>query len=186
MAIDPVKLSKTMAHALRHAPEDYGLCLDAEGWVELEDLLAALRRRRRAFAALEAGQVAAVLAGSEKKRFEIVGSRIRALYAHSLKTRIEKTPAAPPEVLYHGTTRRAAPVIERDGLRPMDRQYVHLSLDQATARTVGRRRDPEPVILEVQAGEAHRAGVVFYLGHEEIWLADPIPARYLARLEEDS
>jgi len=53
----------------------------------------------------------------------------------------------------------------------------------ATARTVGCRRDPEPVILAVRAGEAHRGGVVFYLGHEEIWLADPVPARYLTRLE---
>jgi putative RNA 2'-phosphotransferase len=39
--IDPKQLSKTLAHALRHAPEEYNLTLDPEGWVGLDDLLAA-------------------------------------------------------------------------------------------------------------------------------------------------
>jgi putative RNA 2'-phosphotransferase len=184
MRIDREKLSKTMAHALRHAPEVYDLHLDAEGWVELEDLLRSLRARRRAWNDLESHHIEDLLAHADKKRFELRDGRIRALYAHSLPTRITKQPAPPPEVLFHGTTRQAAPAIERDGLRPMDRQYVHLSLDVATARTVGLRRDPEPVILRVRAGEAHREGVIFYPGHEEIWLSEPIPARYVERLEE--
>jgi len=29
-----IRLSKTISHALRHKPEEYGLILDAEGWVE--------------------------------------------------------------------------------------------------------------------------------------------------------
>jgi putative RNA 2'-phosphotransferase len=43
---DLVKLSKTMAHALRHAPEAYGLTLDADGWVAIEALIAGLQRRK--------------------------------------------------------------------------------------------------------------------------------------------
>jgi putative RNA 2'-phosphotransferase len=30
---DNVKLSKAVSQALRHAPEEYGLSLDEEGWV---------------------------------------------------------------------------------------------------------------------------------------------------------
>ena len=43
----------------------------------------------------------------------------------------------------------------------MNRQYVHLSADQATAQKVGARHAPTPVILEIRAAEAHQAGVRF-------------------------
>src|SRR5947209_10411353 len=35
------RLSKTISHALRHKPADYGLTLDSEGWVPVPALLAA-------------------------------------------------------------------------------------------------------------------------------------------------
>jgi putative RNA 2'-phosphotransferase len=41
-----VQLSRTMSYALRHNPADFGLTLDAEGWVPVQDLLTALHRRR--------------------------------------------------------------------------------------------------------------------------------------------
>ena len=37
------KLSKEVSYALRHHPEEYGLVLDAEGWVALDMLVDALR-----------------------------------------------------------------------------------------------------------------------------------------------
>ena len=40
-----VKLSKTISHALRHKPEEYGLTLDSEGWVPIQELLHALGQR---------------------------------------------------------------------------------------------------------------------------------------------
>lgn len=43
---DHERLGRTVAHALRHAPEAYGLELDSAGWADLEVLLAALRDRR--------------------------------------------------------------------------------------------------------------------------------------------
>ncbi len=35
-----VQLSRTMSYALRHHPESFGLVLDSEGWVPVDDLLA--------------------------------------------------------------------------------------------------------------------------------------------------
>jgi len=37
--MDYSKLSKEVAYALRHAPWEYGLELDAEGWVDINQLL---------------------------------------------------------------------------------------------------------------------------------------------------
>ncbi len=63
----------------------------------------------------------------------------------------------------------------------MQRQYVHLSTDQDTARSVGQRRAETPVILVVRAREAYAAGVQFYLGNEDIWLSDPVPPEFIER-----
>ena len=37
-------ISRVLSHALRHDPGYYGLTLDPEGWVDLKDMVGALRR----------------------------------------------------------------------------------------------------------------------------------------------
>src|SRR5581483_4703034 len=66
-----VKLSKTISHALRHKPGDYGLRLDAEGWVPIDELLGALRRRRDAWRQISLADLERIMAESEKQRFEV-------------------------------------------------------------------------------------------------------------------
>ena len=44
---------------------------------------------------------------------------------------------------------------------------------------MGSRRG-KPVLLNVDAGKAHRDGVRFYRANESFWLADSIPPIYLA------
>lgn len=174
------RLSKTISHALRHRPEDYGLTLDAEGWVKVDDLLAALRRRLGPRRTVGLADIEAIMAESEKQRFELRDGKIRAFYGHSTPTKIEREAVTPPAMLYHGTTPEAAQAILREGLRSMKRQYVHLSTNERTARTVGLRRSGKPVILRIAALEAHRQGVRFYLGNEDIWMADPIPPTFIS------
>ena len=179
MPIDDVRLSRVTSHALRHQPARYGLALDGEGWVDVADLLAALRRHRREWAGLARVDLERMIARSDKPRFELQGERIRARYGHSVPVEAARSPVPPPELLYHGTTPEAAARILGDGLRPMRRQFVHLSADEPSARAVGRRRTPRPVVLTVRAGEAQAAGVRFYEGGPGIWLADHVPARFI-------
>jgi putative RNA 2'-phosphotransferase len=173
-----VRLSKTISRALRHAPEEYGLTLDKEGWVAVADLLRALHSHNR-WSRVSEDDLAAIMAQSDKQRFEIRDDRIRAYYGHSILERVERETTVPPEILYHGTTAQAAAAIRVEGLKPMKRQHVHLSADQQTARIVALRRTGQPVILRVAAGEAHQKGIKFYLGNESIWLADTIPAQFI-------
>jgi putative RNA 2'-phosphotransferase len=177
--MDYVKLSKTISHALRHAPEEYGLTLDAQGWTPVETLLAALRHREY-WKSLSEADLHAVQAANAKQRFEIAGGRIRALYGHSIAEKIEKLPQTPPALLYHGTVESAVAAIQRDGLQPMRRQYVHLSEDVATAEQVGARRRGRVRIFAVQALAAHEAGVAFYGEQNGVWLAEAIPAQFLS------
>jgi putative RNA 2'-phosphotransferase len=178
--MDYVKLSKAASHALRHAPEEYGLKLDEGGWIEVSAFLDALKSRTCEWAGITAADLETMIQRSAKQRHEITGARIRALYGHSTHERIAKEAKRPPELLYHGTDPTAAAAILVEGLKPMGRQYVHLSLDLGTAREVGKRKDKEPVILTVRAAEAFDAGVAFYMGNQNVWLADHIPSRFIA------
>jgi putative RNA 2'-phosphotransferase len=61
----------------------------------------------------------------------------------------------------------------------MGRQYVHLSTTLDMALEVGRRKDPRPVIVTVDAGSAADAGITFFAGNDRVWLADAVPPGFL-------
>lgn len=177
-----IKLSKTMAHALRHAPQNYGLTLDEEGWTDVEDLIKGLKAHSKRFKDVNIKDLQTVIESSNKKRFEIKDGKIRATYGHSLPSKIKKKPAVPPEILYHGTTSKAAKSILESGLKPMGRQYVHLSLDKKSAYQVGLRRTQKPVILKILARRAYENNINFYKEKDGIWLSDFIPAEFIRKL----
>ncbi len=175
------RLSRTISHALRHKPEEYGLVLDHEGWVDVRDLLTALQKRRSAWRQVGEAELGALMTAAEKQRFELRDGRIRAFYGHSVAERIERVAAIPPELLYHGTTPQAAATIRVEGLKPMQRQYVHLAADEPTARVVALRRTDQPVILHIAALRAHQQGFTFYLGNENVWLVDALPPEFMLK-----
>ena len=172
-------LSKTISHALRHQPWLYELELDEEGWVSLESLLSSLRKEKAEWSDLTQADLAKMIALSDKKRHEIHNGKIRAIYGHSLPGKLVKTLAEPPVLLYHGTTVEAVKIIRVEGLKPMKRQYVHLSVDTETAKKVGRRKTKQPVILTVQSSDAYREGLRFYRGNDCVWLADFVLPKFI-------
>lgn len=179
MSIGDAELSRAVSHALRHEPWVYELELDEQGWVPLSQLVAALAERGGTWAGVDEDAVRGMVARSDKKRHEVAADRVRASYGHSVPARIRLQAGDPPARLFHGTSPEAAVVIARDGLRPMARQYVHLSSDVETAMSVGARKSGSPVLLEVDTRRAAGEGVVFYRGNDRVWLADHVPASCL-------
>lgn len=175
------ELSKEISYALRHAPWEYELEMNEEGWVPVDQLLDALHRTKKWSNICEA-DLSEMIEKSEKKRHELVGGKIRAFYGHSLQMKILKEDKMPPNVLYHGTARRFVESISKNGLLPQSRQYVHLSQDIETAENVGKRHDDKPCILIIDAKTAWNDGIKFYFGNEKVWLADAIPSRYIKKM----
>lgn len=174
-------LSKEISYALRHAPWEYELEMDEEGWVPVGQLLDALHRTDRWSNICEADLIE-MIEKSEKKRHELIDGKIRAFYGHSTPIKILKEEKMPPDFLYHGTARRFVESIRENGLLPQRRQYVHLSQDIETAEKVGSRHDNKPCILIIDAQKAWNEGIKFYLGNEKVWLADTIPSRYIKEM----
>ena len=183
------KISKMASYALRHNPSEFGLVLDSEGWVEVGDLIKELNKKDSTLDVTVAS-LCYIIDNSEKKRFEISDNKIRATYGHSIEQKIEYTPQKPPTVLYHGTTHQAYREIAGlfgKGLKPMERQYVHLSSDIKTAITVGKRRDPNPIVFAINARMMYDDGIKFYhTGNDTTWLCDSVPKHYIINEREAS
>lgn len=180
-----VALSRTVSHALRHEPWLYELELDEEGWAPVDQLLFALREGSAELASLDRTSLEQRLARSPKKRHEISGDRIRALYGHSVPGKVAKTPADPPAILFHGTAPGVWSLVQDEGLLPMGRQFVHLSVDTGTAKAVGRRKASDALVLQVDARAAASAGVPFYQGNDLVWLADKVPREFVSLAGSD-
>jgi putative RNA 2'-phosphotransferase len=176
------KLSKAVSHALRHEPWIYELELDPDGWVNIDQLLDALRPEEKDWLDLSIDDLHKMIALSDKKRHEIENDRIRAIYGHSIPEKIIKELATPPVKLFHGTSPASISEIMRSGLRPMKRQYVHMSVLREDAEMVGKRKTNMPVILEINSNGASKSGVKFYKGNDKIWLADSIPAEFIIKV----
>ena len=175
-----IKISKFLSYHLRHRPDLLGLELAAGGWVEVDKLLIAAKKRGFAFTLAELRQV---VAENDKQRFSFnrKGDSIRANQRHSAQVDLELATAIPPDILYHGTHQKAVAQIKKQGLKKMQRHHVHLSADLKTAIKVGARRG-FPVIFQIDASAMSMAGHVFYCSENRVWLTEVVPSRYLTLL----
>lgn len=86
-----VKVSKYLSKHLRHSPHRIGLTLDANGWVEIDALLAAAAAHRFPFTRAELDHVVTV---NDKQRFAIEGDR--SARARATPSRSTSTCPRPP------------------------------------------------------------------------------------------
>ena len=177
--IDPRLLkgvSKFLSFVLRHKPEAIGLELDAEGWANIDDIIARMERPVARDVILE------VVRQNDKQRFALSadGQDIRANQGHSISVDLGLDPVRPPDVLFHGTATRFLDAILDQGVLPKNRQYVHLSADRETALKVGQRHG-KPVVLEVRAEAMFEGGQMFYQAKNGVWLTGPVQPEFLEK-----
>lgn len=175
-----VRLSKLVSGILRHFPGFAGLSLGEDGFVELRDLVEAIKKWRRGdYSWVTEGHVVAIAELDPKGRFEIRGGRIRARYGHSIKVRIEYETARDVSSLYHGTQAERLAHIMREGLKPLKRLYVHLTPSLEDAWENARGRSDRPVVLVVDARRMVRDGIPVYEASRAVYLAPCVPPRYI-------
>ncbi|MCD6529403.1 RNA 2'-phosphotransferase [Candidatus Bathyarchaeota archaeon] len=168
-----------MSYLLRHNPE--GLRIDRYGFVDLDELYRKLKERF----SIDKSFIYRIVEKGEKKRFEIVENKIRALYGHTIPVEIELKEDKNTKVFYHGTTSEAVFKILKSGLKPMKRLWVHLSPSVEIARDVGLRRTRKPVILKVNAEAARKDGIKFYKATDKVYLCSFVPPKYIEIVGEN-
>lgn len=130
---DYLKLGKYWAYILRHKPDELKIKLDDEDFVCMNILISAINKKGVLTDLIKREDINFVVNNDDKGRFEIKNGKMMALYGHSLENEIKMDKVMPPDILYHGTTNKALRLIMSKGLKPMRRQYVHLSKDIDTA-----------------------------------------------------
>ncbi len=177
MKRNEIKISKFLSLVLRHKPEVIGLGVDDNGWADVEELIRKANSHGRN---IDMETLRMVVETNDKQRFSFSGdrARIRANQGHSIEVDLGLEAVQPPEILFHGTARRFLDAIMRQGLKRGGRQYVHLSGDRETARTVGVRHG-KPAIVTVGSQAMHRDGLTFHLSENGVWMTEFVPPKYL-------
>lgn len=165
--------SKALSKALRHDPSIVGETFQENGYIPVEPVLKRLKLTRE--------ELDIIVAQDSKGRYAYNGDRtlIRAVQGHSAAVKIDLQRTTPPAVLYHGTMERVLDPIMAQGLKPMRRQYVHLSSTVDTASNVAARRRGGTVILEIDARAMAKDGVEFFLSENGVWLTKAVPPKYI-------
>ncbi len=175
------KISVKLSFLLRHCKNPVYIELDG-GWAVADVIIDVLREK---YPEMNRQILDEIVATDNKTRYSYneKGDKIRANQGHSIPgVRIEMAKPEPPELLYHGTARRFLQKVLEEGLRPMSRQYVHISTDIETAVMVGSRHG-EPVVLAIRAKDFVADGNKLWLSANGVWQAKGVPPEYFSVLE---
>lgn len=126
---------KFIAFILRHHPEAIGMKLDEHGWARTEDLIAGIAKSRP----FDMQMLEEIVRTDSKQRYSFNEDKtlIRANQGHSIPVDVELEQKTPPDVLWHGTGEKYVESINRIGLIPKSRLYVHLSKDYEDCQNSG-------------------------------------------------
>ena len=176
-------LGRSMAGVLRHFPDRYSLQVDKNGWIDLRDFIDALQSRNRRLRFLKPHHVVGLIETDPKGRYQFRDGRIRATYGHTIDVELDLPTENIPDVLFYPTTEEALGDLQAGGLKPADRKMVHLSRTYEAALEAGRVRNPNPVIVEIDATAARAAGHVIMKAGKTVFLTKEVPGEFLHRAE---
>lgn len=130
------KLSKFLVYLCRHGASNWEVDCDMDGWLQVADVL-----KLRPILGFRPADVTRVVNDVAGNRLELNINRtaIRAVQGHSLPIRDDGYVRVTldddtPELLVHGTNDAGWLSIQEQGLKPMQRQHVHLARDENSVR----------------------------------------------------
>lgn len=168
---DLVSRGKQLSFLLRH---DKNYKFDEHGYRTVQDLI-----DNYGYSIEELDDIVET---NDKKRYEYNEDKslIRARQGHSVNVNVDLKEMVPPDILYHGTTTRFYSDILKDGIKKMNRQYVHLSDNYTTAVSVGSRHG-SAIVLTIDAKKMTNDGCKFYLSNNGVWLTDYVKPDYILK-----
>jgi putative RNA 2'-phosphotransferase len=162
-----------LAYMLGRRPDEFGLVPDAEGFVKTKELLKALHEEED-WGYVNESHLREVQLTVPEPPVELEAERIRAHRREPFPD--ASAPERPPKLLYAAVRRRAYPHVHANGIDPSSHSQVVLTRQREHAERLGRRIDPDAVILTVKVRTAEDQGVAFARFGEHLFLADHIPA----------
>lgn len=175
------ELSKFISLILRHKPSATNIELDEHGWANVDELITGINQvdsRNN----MDMEKLEEIVRTDNKQRYSFNEDKtlIRANQGHSIPVDVELQEIVPPEYLWHGTGQKYMESIDKEGLVPKSRLYVHLSGDVETATNVGKRHG-KLLMYKVLSKKMVEDGYKFYRSVNGVWLTKTVPAEYLEK-----
>lgn len=175
-----IETIKYLSLILRHKPEAIGIALDEHGWANVDDLIAGINKTQP----LTMDLLEEIVRTDDKMRYSFNEDKtlIRANQGHSIPVDVELKEIIPPEYLYHGTGEKYVDSIDKQGLLPKSRLYIHLSNDINTALNIGERHG-KPVVYRINCKTMVENGYKFYRSANRVWLTKSVPTEFLYKMQ---
>ncbi len=174
MALQRLKqLEKVISYILGRNPAEFGLVPDPDGFVKIKEFLKVVQEEK-GLKHIRRSSIDEILITVPNPMIEIQGNQIRskAFQSSSVYSKTRDL----PKILFTCVRRKAYAFVIDKGISPMGFSHVILSSNSEMADKIGRRRDPEPVMLAVQTQKCLDKGVAFYSAGETLYLAESIPS----------
>lgn len=171
-----VRKGKQLAFLLRHDKEAFkNGKINEQGWRRVDELL---------LLGFTKPLLEEIVETNNKKRYEFSTDHtlIRARQGHSIPVDVEFERKNPPRYLYHGTTIAARESIITEGIKNMNRLYVHLSDNVEAALEVGRRHGGTVVVFQIDTENMAAEGHEFFLSRNNVWLTKHVEPKYICEM----
>ena len=180
------RIGRMMALILRHQPERFGLTMDGRGWVDLDGFVQAICDARQNYARwLRKQHIVALVETDEKGRYQIDGGMVRATYAHSVNVNLDDLPEAQVDQLYFPVSEEEMDLVLEAGLRPSDRNKIHLSATPEKAYSAGRVHIADPLLLEIDVKKASDSGNFIFRAGKSVYITDAVEPEHLSKFEDE-
>ena len=173
------ELSAMLVYLLGHHPAEFGIVPSPEGFVSFKELLKSLHEEP-GWHYVRQSHINEVLMGKDRFLFEAEKGGVRSLERRWNMGLEEEYRETIPPILLTPIRRKAHPAVREKGLSPAPKKLLVLSRDESMAQRIGQRRDPKPVLLEVEAEKARKEGIPFFRFESLFLCAEKIPPRYIA------
>ena len=172
-------VGRVVTGILRHFPDRFGIMMDEHGFVFMDALVEAIRRRR-SLSWLKPEHITALSETDAKGRYEIREGEIRATYGHTIDVDLsDLSKENIPERLYYPASEEEAQILAERGIKPADRSFVHLSETVEKAMEAGMVRNESPVILTIRSKEMIDDGLDVLRAGKSVFLVKEVSAQYI-------
>jgi putative RNA 2'-phosphotransferase len=167
------QFAKLSAYMLGRHPDEFGLVLNADGYIKIKDFLKAVNEID-GWRHIRQHHINEILLIIPNPPFEVDQSIIRARDRGFLPRPAYNE--MPPKFLYTCIRHQSYPAVAEKGIHPSFHSQVICTINQELSEKIGNRRDHQPVLLTIHTKKATDRGIKFHQYGELIYLSDFIPA----------
>ncbi|MCW7755210.1 RNA 2'-phosphotransferase [Desulfobotulus sp. H1] len=170
-------LAKTIETLLGRHPDAHGLLPDAHGWVKITSLLQVFSEDPE-LPSIHEADLMDISRSITAAPIQVEDKKIRAT-ARSFDPSLQPVTKL-PKLLHLYIRSKAWSHVSQKGLCSSTNAPILFTQDKELALRMGKRKDSNPIHIEIHVFRALASGVIFYAAGTHLFVADAIPAEAIS------